>query len=360
MQSAGKTKILFIAPYVFDLAPGQRFRYEQYLDILKERGFRYKIVSFLSDYTNSILYDEGKKLAKITGVVSGFLRRLLLMFQLGSYDYIFVFREASPIGPPVFEWIITKIWRKRIIYDFDDAIWLPNTSEQNKMVASIKWHHKVKSICKWSYKVSAGNRYLADFAGQYANNVVINPTTIDTENLHKPTPRPANEVFTIGWTGTHSTLPYLLPILPVLDELAKKHTFKLLVISNQPPAFERDYLQFVTWKKESEILDLQQMDIGIMPLTDDKWAKGKCGFKALQYMSLRIPALISPVGVNTEIVDNGINGFLCDSEEEWKAAISRFFEEPTLIDQMADACRKKIVDHYSVISNTDNFLGLFQ
>ena len=97
-----------------------------------------------------------------------------------------------------------------------------------------------------------------------------------------------------------------------------------------------------------------------MPLTDDKWAKGKCGFKALQYMSLRIPALISPVGVNTEIVEDGVDGFLCANDAEWRAALSRFFEHPSLIDDMADACRKKIVDRYSVLSNTENFLGLFQ
>ena len=316
--------------------------------------------TFLSDKTWKILYQPGQKLAKITGILLGFLRRFLLMGTLGRYDFIFIHREASPIGPPLFEWIIAKIWRKKIIYDFDDAIWLPNTSEQNKMVASIKWHHKVDSICKWAYKVSAGNQYLAEYARQFNDNVVVNPTTIDTEGMHKPTARPKNETFTIGWTGTHSTMPYLLPILPVLDELHQSYPFKLLTISNQLPDFERSYLEFRKWQKSTEIADLQQMDIGIMPLTDDKWAKGKCGFKALQYMSLRIPALISPVGVNVEIVDDGINGFLCTSDEEWKKALTRFFEDPSLIEQMADACRKKIVDHYSVLSNTENFINLFK
>ncbi|MEL7145346.1 MAG: glycosyltransferase family 4 protein [Bacteroidota bacterium] len=360
MPSAKKTRILFIVPYVFDLAPGQRFRYEQYLTILKEQGIKYKIVSFLSERTNSILYDEGKKVSKAFGVLGGFVRRFLLMFRLSSYDFIFVFREATPIGPPIFEWMIAKVWRKKIIYDFDDAIWLANTSEQNKIVASVKWHHKVESICRWSYKISAGNQYLADYASQFNDNVVVNPTTIDTEKHHKPTPRSQNSTFTIGWTGTHSTMPYLLPILPILDRLYQRHQFKLLVISNQHPDFERDYLEFRKWQKPSEIEDLQRMDIGIMPLTDDQWAKGKCGFKALQYMALRIPALISPVGVNTEIVDDGINGFLCSTEEDWTKAMSKFFEDPALINRMADACRKKVVEHYSVISNTENFLGLFR
>ena len=351
--------ILILAPYPEKQAPSQRFRFEQYLGQLKNHGFHVSFHPFLSDSTWEILYQPGKKIAKIVGILSGFLRRTLLMLRLARYDFIFIHREASPIGPPVFEWLIARVWRKKIIYDFDDAIWLPNTSEQNKMVASIKWHHKVDHICKWACKVSAGNQYLADYARQYNQNVVVNPTTIDTKGLHNPTPRAANEVFTIGWTGTHSTMPYLLPILPILDELSNKYQFRLLIISNQLPDFQRPYLEFVKWQKSTEIADLQRMDIGIMPLSDDKWARGKCGFKALQYMALKIPALISPVGVNTEIVDDGINGFLCSGDDEWKLALTRFFQDPTLIAQMAEACRKKVVDHYSVLSNTENFLNLF-
>lgn len=359
MPSEKRSDILFVVPYVFDLAPGQRFRYEQYLDILKENGFSYTLAPFLDEKTNDILYDEGKKGKKITGVLKGFLRRLRLLSGLGKYDYIFIFREASPIGPPFFEWFVTRILRKKVIYDFDDAIWLPNTSEQNSMAASLKWHHKVEKICRWSYKVSAGNEYLADFARQYAKKVVVNPTTIDTEGMHKPSPGNKNETFTIGWTGSHSTMFYIDPMVPVLDKLAEKFQFRLLVISNQPPDFTRPYLDFVPWDKASEITDLQKMHVGMMPLSDDKWARGKCGFKALQYMALKIPAIVSPVGVNTKIVDHGVNGFICGSDDEWEQAFRQFLENPDLIGEMAEACRKKIVENYSVKSNTQNFLELF-
>jgi len=206
---------------------------------------------------------------------------------------------------------------------------------------------------------SQGNQYLADYAKQFNDQVIINPTTIDTENLHNPSNKEVNKVPIIGWTGTHSTMPYLLPILPILDDLNKDHQFQLLIISNQRPDFERPYLKFLKWDKATEIKDLQKMDIGIMPLSDDQWAKGKCGFKALQYMSLKIPALVSPVGVNTEIVDHGINGYICDNPEEWKDALKNFLNDLTLIDKMAEACRQKITKNYSVLSNTKNFLGLF-
>ncbi|MEL6562537.1 MAG: glycosyltransferase family 4 protein [Bacteroidota bacterium] len=351
--------ILLLVPYPQGEAPSQRFRCEQYLNILISKNITYHHQSFLTNQAWQILYQPGKILQKSLWILYGFLRRFLLMFAVFRYDFVFIHREASPIGPPVFEWIIAKIWRKKIIYDFDDAIWLANTSEQNKIAARLKWHHKVSAICKWSYKVSSGNRYLADYALQYNKNVVINPTTIDTEGLHNPVNKKANVVFTIGWTGTHSTMPYLTPILPLLDELAKKYAFKLLIISNQKPEFDRQYVEFIKWNKSTEIEDLQKMDIGIMPLSDDKWAKGKCGFKALQYMSLKIPALVSPVGVNTEIVDHELNGFICESSEDWEQALTNFYKNPDLIETMAEACRKKIMDHYSVLSNKDNFIKLF-
>ncbi len=354
-------KLLILAPYPENEAPSQRFRFEQYLESIRDKaGLNINYQSFIDTQTWKILYKPGHYSQKIVGILKGFINRFLLLFQLASYHFVFIHREASPIGPPIFEWIIAKIWRKKIIYDFDDAIWLSNTSNNNRIAAAFKWHHKVSAICKWSYKVSVGNQYLADFAKQFNSNVTINPTTIDTEGLHFPTITTKNEKPIIGWTGTHSTMPYLLPILPILDKIAKSHDFQLLVISNQKPSFERPYLEFIPWKKETEILDLQKMNIGIMPLADDQWAKGKCGFKALQYMALRIPAVVSPVGVNTEIVDHGINGFICESDKEWEKSLTLFLSNSSLIEEMADACRQKIVDKYSVLSNTNNFLELFQ
>ena len=119
-------------------------------------------------------------------------------------------------------------------------------------------------------------------------------------------------------------------------------------------------LRFVPWSKETEIQDLLQFDIGLMPLTDDVWAKGKCGFKALQYMALCIPVLASPVGVNTIIIDDHINGFLCDSTTEWEENIQTLIEDQELRKRMGEKGREKVVQHYSVESNSSNFLSLFE
>ena len=354
-----KKRILFLVPYPVGEAPSQRFRFEQYFDALKQLGFEFDVQSFLDDATWKILYKPGNALAKVTGILKGFLHRLLVLFRLGNYDMVFIHREASPVGPPVFEWLIAKVFGKKYIYDFDDAVWLPNTSATNSFAAKIKWHSKTAAICRWAFRCSCGNDFLADYARQFNNNVVVNPTTIDMEHYHNQ-PKNQNDLpVSIGWTGTHTTMKYLDEIVPVLKELENEIDFSFVVISNKPPEFELKGLQFVQWKKETEVKDLLRFHVGIMPLTDDDWSRGKCGFKALQYMSLGIPAIISPVGVNTKIVDDGVNGFLCNSPAEWKKAIADLLSSNELRKQFSKQAIEKIKGNYSVQSNTENFIALF-
>jgi glycosyltransferase involved in cell wall biosynthesis len=352
-------KVLFIFPYPSGTAASQRFRFEQYLPFLLEKGISYTLAPFLDKQTWSILYKRGYALKKIIGILKGFLRRIYLLNTIRQYDFIFIHREASPLGPPVFEWVIAKIFTKRIIFDFDDAIWLPNTSANNKLATSFKWHQKTSAICQWANKVSAGNMYLAAYAKQFTTQVVVNPTTIDTVHLHNQVKNQQTEKLVIGWTGTHSTISYLYEIMPLLQELEKEYDFTFLVISDKAPDVQLASLHYLPWSKQTEIADLLKMNIGLMPLTDDKWAKGKCGFKALQYMALGIPALVSPVGVNTEIVDNGINGFICTTNQDWKEHILLLLQNSALRIQMGLAARTKVEEQYSVQANCRNFLDFF-
>ncbi len=353
-------KIYFLVPYPFGEAPSQRFRYEQYLDILKKRGYQYHLSSFLDMSAWNVLYKPGHYLPKVLKIMAGFIRRTADLFRMSDYDFVFIHREAAPLGPPIFEWIIAKVLGKKIIYDFDDAIWLPNTSSNNRIAAGIKFHGKVANLCRWSYRVSCGNDYLADYARQYNTAVIVNPTTIDTLHLHNRVKDQHNGHMTIGWTGTHSTITYLDEIVPILQKLEKTLNFTFTVISNSPPEFELKSLKYVPWNKTTEIDDLLEFNIGIMPLRDDKWAKGKCGFKALQYMSLGIPALVSPVGVNTLIVDDGVNGMICHTAAEWEQSLRSLISNRALIIEMGKEARKKVEVKYSVQSNCENFVGFFQ
>ncbi|MCB0820660.1 MAG: glycosyltransferase, partial [Bacteroidetes bacterium] len=307
-----------------------------------------------------ILYLPGKFPRKAFAILGGLFRRFFLLFSLGKYDYIFIHREATPIGPAFFEFIAAKLLRKKIIYDFDDAIWIPNYSEANSFFSFLKGYANVKHICGYAWKVSCGNDYLCEWASHFNRQVVYNPTTIDTMNLHNQIKNTDDEPFVIGWTGSHSTVRYLNELIPVIEELEKDFHFEFRVISDLPPEFNLHSLRFIKWKKETEISDLLSFHVGVMPLLNDKWAKGKCGFKALQYMSLGIPALVSPVGVNTKIVDQGINGFICSSPEDWKESLTKLLSSKDLLNQMSRNTRIKIEENYSVKSNSSNFLKLFE
>jgi glycosyltransferase involved in cell wall biosynthesis len=368
--------IFFLTPYPLNEAPSQRFRFEQYIQLLKDSGFSVNVQSFLPESTWKVFYSRGNTFQKITLLVSGFIRRMSVLFKFKSFQYIFIHREAAPIGPPIFEWFIAKVFRKKIIYDFDDAIWLTDKTNESKLEKIIRWRGKVSAICKWSYKVSCGNEYLATYARQFNANVVVNPTTIDTGQVHNlsqykraslsyrsdeaPPQRGQGGEVVIGWTGSHSTLKYLISLEPVLQTIEQENlNVSFLVIADCKPELNLNKLNFVLWNKRTEVSDLLKMDIGIMPLPDDDWAKGKCGFKALQYMAMEIPCVVSPVGVNTSIVDHGVNGYLAASAAEWKNYLIRLITDSALRKKLGEAGRQKVIHDYSVLSNTKNFLELF-
>jgi glycosyltransferase involved in cell wall biosynthesis len=366
----GKSKILFLCPYPSAIVASQRFRFEQYFEILKDHGFCYKVSAFTSKEGWRILQSKGKVLLKLVVLISGFGSRFFMLLKIFKYGVIFIHREAAPIGPPIIEWLIAKVLRKKIIYDFDDSIWLTDNVNQSAFQKFLKWRKKISSICKWSYKVSAGNEYLASFARQFSQYVVVNPTTIDTENLHNKILyetsallKQENQIqgIVIGWTGTYTTMKYLEQLLPVLQKIEITFpTVKFLIIADSVPEMPLRNIIFKKWSKETEIKDLLLADIGIMPLPDDDWAKGKCGFKALQYMSLEIPAIVSAVGVNETIIQHGENGFCCKTRDDWFSCISKLILDPSARLLLGQNGRKTVVQAYSIGSNFTTFLSLFQ
>ena len=358
-------KILFLVPYPLHESPSQRFRFEQYFGLLQSHGYSYTVRSFLSSGNWKTLFKPGETLVKIGALTSGFVKRIIVLFISPMYDFVFIHREVSPLGPPIFEWILAKLLRKKLIYDFDDAIWLTDRQNESFMLKVGKWRSKVSLICKWSYKVSCGNEYLCNFAATFNKNVVYNPTTIDTENLHNPSL--FKEIYSeqkrvrIGWTGSHSTLKYLTKIESVLQKILTGYPWvEFIVIADQEPALSLPSVTFIPWNPETEMEDLMRFDIGIMPLPDDEWAKGKCGFKALQYMALERPAIVSSVGVNAKIIEHGVDGFLCRSDEDWEDALKKLIEDPSLRKSMGKSGRKKVIESYSVLSNSSTFLSLFE
>lgn len=353
-------KIVFFFPYPLEHAASQRFRFVQYLPVLASTN-EITLNPFISDKFWKIYHQKGYFFLKSIYLLTAILKRFYKVFTVFKYDYVFIHREMAPIGPPVLEFIICRVFQKKIIYDFDDAIWLENYNVNNKNVQKLKFYSKVNKIIKWSYKISVGNKFLFDYASKLNSNCVINPTTLDTEAYHNPDlyQIKKNALLTIGWTGSATTNRYLHFLEPIFQELEKKYDFYVNIISDVDPKLNVKNYIFTKWNKETEIKDLMKFDIGVMPLKNDIWSQGKCGFKALQYMSLEIPAIVSPVGVNIEIVDDKINGFIAHNEEEWLTILDQFLSNRNQYEMMGKNARKKIIDKYSVKSNTQNFLDLF-
>jgi glycosyltransferase involved in cell wall biosynthesis len=361
MKSSNKKKrILVICPYPKGYAPSQRFRIEQFInDPEISSALTFEIKSFWTLNAFKILYKQGFVVQKLFYVILGFLRRFIHIFSSLSYDFVLIHREASPIGPPIFEWVLAIVLRRKIIFDFDDAIWLTNTSDANTLAAGLKWHKKFYSICSWSWKILAGNEFLMTEAKKINTSVFLIPTVVDTNYYQAITPSQKGNKITIGWTGSHSTMSYLKIIEPIIQKLEKEYEFNFLVISNQKPELDLESLQFIKWKKESEIQDLSSIDIGIMPLIDNDWTRGKCGFKIIQYLSLGIPSIASDIPPNDKIIVNQKNGVLCESLADWENALRSLIESESLRVSFSKNGISHIKSYYSVSAWKNMFKSVF-
>ena len=354
-----KKKIHFWVPYPQRSAPSQRFRVEQYLPYLPQNSFSYTVLSFLDAYTWSILYKKGYRVKKFLGMVMGFFRRIGHLFKSASADYVFILREAAPVGPPVFEWLLSKIFRKKIIYDFDDAIWIPGGEKMSWRKRFFKSTWKIKYIIHWAYKVSCGNQFLFSYARNYNQNVIILPTGFDTERIKGKQRNETNgKKVIVGWTGSHTTLHNLEEIGQVIPELKKEIDFDFYIISNKPPAWDFDFI-FKKWDETTEIDDLLKMDIGVMPLKKGPWFEGKCGFKLIQYHALGIPAIASAVGINAAVTLHDKTGFIAQSSLDWKRYLRQLISDSGLRIQMGSAGKEHMEKNYSLKSLFPAFVSLF-
>jgi glycosyltransferase involved in cell wall biosynthesis len=353
--------VLFLLPYPLHRAPSQRFRVENLLFLLDDAHISYDLDPFMNENTWQILYKNGNLVQKAINIAQSFLKRWVkVLFKSNAYKVIFIHREATPLGPPIVEWYLTKILGKKVIYDFDDAIWIPNTSAQNKIAGLVKSFGKVKHICRWSYKVSAGNDYLCSYALKSgARSVYLIPTVVNTSSRYNQLKKHEERKLIVGWTGSHSTLKFLDELTPIIEKIQKEIPFTFLVIADKKPCLQLSDWEFCPWNEEREIEDLLKIDIGVMPLKNDAWSEGKCGFKLIQYLSLGIPAIANSVGVNKDIIEHHTNGYLADNNEQWEHALRTLLSDCNLRKTMGEKGREKVVKEFSIESQKKNFLQLF-
>ncbi|MDF2452448.1 MAG: glycosyl transferase group 1 [Bacteroidota bacterium] len=355
-------KILIIADHRLDRSPSQRYRFEQYLHFFKSNGFNWELSEIITQKDDAVFYSPGKYLQKAWILFKSIFIRLKDLSRAKEFDVIFIQREALLLGSSYFEKQFHK--KNKVIFDFDDSIWLLDTSPENKKFEFLKNPQKTKINITHAHKVIAGNSFLANYAKQFNPHTIIIPTTIDTD-FHVPKPElrgfdfaQPDKKIVIGWSGSISTLKHFELAVPALKEIQKKYPGKTEVHVIGQGAYTHPDISIISknWGTRTEVDDLNCLDIGIMPLPNDEWVKGKCGLKGLSYMACGVATIMSNVGVNPEIIDHGENGFLASTQQEWIDCLSQLIENPDLRHKMAAAGRETVVKNYSVNANKDKYL----
>ena len=322
-------------------------------------GFQFELSNLLDAADDAVLYGGGGALSKAAILVRAACKRLADRRRFHEFDIIFVQREAWMLGSTFFERSIKDSGAK-FVFDFDDSIWLMDTSPANKRWEWLKNPGKTAENIKCADMVFAGNPYLAEFASRFNPNVRIVPTTIDTDEYRPEPGRLEPAAVTIGWSGSVTTIRHFEFAVPALKRTLARHGSRVRfeVIGDQLYKNSDLGIEGQAWVRESEVADLRRFDIGIMPLPNDEWARGKCGLKGLQYMALGIPTVMSPVGVNSEIIEGDRNGLLASTEDEWVEALDRLVGSATLRSQLGAAGRATVVERYSVRAQHDTYRRL--
>ena len=351
-------RVLALVPSIYDTSPGQRYRIEQWQGGLKQSGVEITFAAFEDRNLRDVLYARGQWWKKGIEISKAFIRRLSTVGQAKSYDLVYVFREAALFGPSIFERIV-HLWRVPLVFDFDDAIFVRYRSPANGWLSLLKAPGKTRTICTLASHVMVGNNYLAEYARTFNQNVTVIPTTIDTNTYRVGSVRDTTSPV-IGWTGSYSTVQHFDLLRPILSELARRERFRVRVIGPSDYKLDGVDVEVVPWRSNTETQDLAALDIGVMPLPDDLWSRGKCGCKALQYMGLGIPAVCSSVGMNTDLISDGENGFLANSAEEWIAKLTILLRSPELRRKLGMAGRKTVEQRFSATAQVPRVYEVFQ
>lgn len=358
MEPGSSIKILALGRYG-PKGASSRVRLYQYIPHLIERGFRVETSPFLADEYLHALYENGRRPLRSLG--SAYLRRVLALFRAERFDVLWLEKELFPWLPAFAETLLDRLGIPYVV-DYDDAVFHHYDLHPNPLIRAVLGR-KIDAVMHHAQVVVAGNDYLAQRAvAAGARRVEILPTTVDLAQYPEPrftTECPSQETVTIGWIGTPVTAAYLQDLLAPLRELARTApNTRFFWIGAGPRSPDLPRSQCLAWSLAGEGELIHSLDIGIMPLPDQAWERGKCGYKLIQYMACGKPVVASPVGVNREIVEHGVDGFLASSKEEWIAALRALIADPDLRKRMGMAARKKVVRHYSLQSQIDRLSSI--
>lgn len=339
-----KPKIFLLTKYSRQGA-SSRLRTFQYIPFLTKIGFDVQVFSFFDDeYIHRLYY--GKK--NLLHIIYYYIRRMYQLQSARHADVIWIEKEIFPWLP----WWLEKLLLPSgvpIVADYDDAIFHIYDTHRSRFVRKIlglKIDHVMKSSCA----VCVGNDYLAERAKSAGSeNIFKIPTVVDIDAYQNKKKYQSHDQCCIGWIGTPKTWKeHCLPMLPLLSKIIAKNNSIFHAIGAGKSEVEIPNFKFLEWSEKTEISQIQNLDIGIMPLSDTLFSRGKCGYKLIQYMACGIPVIATPLGVNKKIVEHGVTGFLVENEHEWGLALEKLLSNPELRRKMGDAARIKIVQQYSI------------
>lgn len=340
-------RLLVLSP-IPEEGAGCRFRIAQFIPYLEAHGFEVTLSALFTTAFFRLVYRPGSYFRKAVTFTTLSLKRLDLLRDISRFDVVLIYREVFPIGPAIVERLLTMGDRPPVVFDFDDAIFLPSVSEANRVIGALKLPQKVATIIRRSRHVIAGNEYLADYARRFNPAVTTIPTGVDTTRF-VPAPAASRTVPIVGWIGSPTTTEYIRRLAPVLQRARAHYPFTLRVSGTGEPLHVHGVeVDNRAWSLADEVQLFNGCDIGVYPLTDDEWSKGKCGFKAIQFMSCGVPVVAAAVGVNREIIHDGVNGFLASTEDEWVEKLGRLLTDADLRRRLGAAGRRTIEERYSL------------
>jgi len=342
--------ILILAAHPVESA-STRYRIVQYIPYLKSCGINARVYTFLSPKNYRLIYGKGKFLIKFSALIFALYQLCINLLNVRKYDGVFISREIINAGPPFFEYIISRIIKIPVIYDLDDALWIPYESPSLKgYTGLLKSKSKIDKILTYAKSVIVCNSYLRDYTLSYNTNVTIIPTVLDTKQYqhYKLMNYRANKIPVIGWIGSHSTTQYLELIVDVLKAIALKHQFVFKVVGagrhlNIPGVNTLN----VQWDLNTEIQEISSMDIGVYPIFSNNWSIGKCAFKAIQYQAAGVACIASPVGMTQQVITHGLNGLLAFNEQDWYSSLDLLLADSGYRRRLVDAGYKNAQSYYS-------------
>jgi len=351
-------RIAALVPNVLGVSPGQRVRIESWAPYLREAGWEVDFYPFEDDRLHEILYVSGRSLEKASRLLLCYLSQLRRVIRGLPCEVLFVSREASLIGPALLERIAVRSG-KPFIYDLDDPVFVPYRSPMNGLFSLLKFSRKTHSIFRLSDHIITINRLIADYAARYNPSVSVIPNCVDVQS-YRPASKSQDNPIRFVWMGSHSTMSNLEQIAPPLQRLQSTHKVPLIVIGSGRIDLPGVETELRTWSAETEIADLQAGDIGLVPLPDLPWNHWKFFYKTVQYMALGIPVVARRMGSNSEIIEDGVNGFLVETNEEWYQRLLTLVTDKELRRRMGTAARATIVERFSTQVQMPRMVSIFE